>query len=78
MKFETLNYYGSNEGKYEIRNPSSPNAFPNPQTLRKKRSIFSTEKELMRFSEVRKFLFLCALQINNFQILSFLVDVRTY
>ena len=33
MKFETLNYCGSNEGSYEIRNPSSPNAFPKPQTL---------------------------------------------
>ena len=34
MKFKNLNYCGSNEGNYEIRNPSSPNAFPNPQTLR--------------------------------------------
>ena len=34
VKFETLNYCGSNEGSYEIRNPSSPNASPNPQTLK--------------------------------------------
>ena len=58
MKFKTLNYCGSNEGSYEIQNPSSPNAFPKPQTLRttfmKKRQVLANQNNHHRKNSLQK------------------------